>query len=276
MVITWDFDPIAFTIPFINLSVRWYGLMFAGGFLLGYYFVRRTFTQKKLNVDLLDSLLMYMFAGTIIGARLGHCFFYEPYFYLSHPLEILKIWNGGLASHGGGIGLVATVLLFCRLHKLNFLPLADLLCIPTAFVGGMIRLGNLFNSEIVGKATQSDTWGFIFLRLQEQIPVLRHPVQLYESISYFFISLLLLLIYKKFSPRFTGGVLGSFLTLVFSARIALEFFKPEQANYMSNQELLTVGQWLSVPFIVVGLVLILTSLLGFYKVKVICQPKPQV
>lgn len=269
MIITWDLDPIAFTIPFLNLSVRWYGLLFACGFIIGFYFVRSFFIKQKLNTDLLESLLTYMFVGTVIGARLGHCLFYEPSFYLRQPLEILKIWHGGLASHGGGIGLVIAVALFCYKHHFKFFPLADLLCIPTAFVGGMIRLGNLCNSEIFGKVTNSEYFGFFFLRLGEQTPQLRHPVQLYEACGYFLISIALWFLFKKTYSKFTGLVLGNFLTSIFLLRIGLEFFKPEQANYISNEECFTVGQWLSLPFIITGIILISLSLKKYLKPQVI-------
>ena len=245
MFLHWNVDPILFTIPVINLSLRWYGLFFAVGFLLGYYFANREFRNRNLNTDGLDKLLGYMIAGTLIGARLGHCLAYDPQFYLTHPVEILKIWQGGLASHGGGLGLI-------------FTTLADLLCIPTAFVGGMIRVGNFFNSEIYGKPTNAD-YGVIFDRI-DSIP--RHPVQMYESLSYFLISVFLYSVYKHSQKRGSGFVLGLFFITVFSVRIVLEYFKPEQASYDMNNSVLTVGQYLSIPFVVAGLVLcILSSLL---------------
>lgn len=255
MIFTWNASPIAFEIPYINFSVHWYGIFFALGFLFGYFYVTNVFKKSNQNTDKLDSLLMYMFVGTIVGARLGHCFFYEPSFYLSNPIEILKIWKGGLASHGGGIGLVITVLIFCKINNFKFLKLADLLCIPTAFVGGMIRLGNFFNSEIYGKPTNND-FGIIFERI-DLLP--RHPVQLYESISYFFITLILLFIYKKLAKKYSGLNLGFFLILIFSIRFILEFFKPEQASYTEQDQLLTIGQYLSIPFVITGLILIILS-----------------
>lgn len=258
MFLHWNVDPILFTIPVINLSLRWYGLFFAVGFLLGYYFANREFRNRNLNTDGLDKLLGYMIAGTLIGARLGHCLAYDPQFYLTHPVEILKIWQGGLASHGGGLGLIFTTLLYCKIYKYNFLNLADLLCIPTAFVGGMIRVGNFFNSEIYGKPTNAD-YGVIFDRI-DSIP--RHPVQMYESLSYFLISVFLYCVYKYSQKRGSGFVLGLFFITVFSVRIVLEYFKPEQASYDMNNSVLTVGQYLSIPFVVAGLVLcILSSLL---------------
>lgn len=255
MLLHWNADPILFTVPGINLSLRWYGLFFAVGFLLGYYFANREFRNRNLNTDGLDKLLGYMIAGTLIGARLGHCLAYDPQFYLTHPIEILKIWQGGLASHGGGLGLIFTTLLYCKIYKYNFLNLADLLCIPTAFVGGMIRVGNFFNSEIYGKPTNAD-YGVIFDRI-DSIP--RHPVQMYESLSYFLISVFLFSVYKHSQKRGSGFVLGLFFITVFSVRIVLEYFKPEQASYDMNESMFTVGQYLSMPFIAAGIVLCILS-----------------
>ncbi len=250
MLIRWNIDPVLFTVPGINLSFRWYGVLFAAGFLLGYFFVFRHFRKERLDTSQLDTLLIYMIAGTVVGARLGHCLVYDPGYYLDRPLEILKIWKGGLASHGGGVGLLVATVLFCRIYKYKFLNMADLLCIPTAFVGFMIRLGNFFNSEIYGKPSEGP-YGVIFERIDD-IP--RHPVQLYESFSYLLISVLLLVTYKKLTNRKSGFILGLFFIMIFSARIFLEIFKPEQAAYR-NDSLLTVGQYLSIPFIAAGICL---------------------
>lgn len=268
MLFNWNIDPIAFFIPFINYPVRWYGIFFASGFIVGYLLVNRWFTKHSLNNEDLDSLLMFMFLGTIIGARIGHCFFYEPDFYFAHPLEIFKIWKGGLASHGGGIGLIISVFIFCHVKKYNFLPLADLLCIPTAFEGGVIRIGNFFNSEICGKPTNSD-FGVIFDRLNENFP--RYPVQLYESISYFVIVLILCLIFYLLKQRKNGFTLGIFFILIFSARLILEFFKPEQADYMDSNATFTVAQYLSIPFIVIGVILVFYSLFSRKTLKIKCN-----
>ncbi len=256
MIFHWNMDPIAFTIPLINTPVRWYGILFALGFLIGYFLVDKYFKKKGYPSERLDTLLIYMFLGTVIGARIGHCFFYQPDYYLSNPLEIIKIWKGGLASHGGGIGLIISVLIFCKKYGFNFLPLADLLCIPTAFEGMMIRSGNFMNSEIFGKATNGE-FGIIFDRLSDN--VVRHPVQLYEAISYLVITLILLALFR-YVKRGAGFVLGMFLILIFSTRIVLENYKPEQADYNENADaLMTVGQYLSIPFIVAGVILVICS-----------------
>ena len=257
MILHWNADPAAFTIPFLgDYQVRWYGMLFAAGFILGYLAISRFFKKHRYPDNDLDNLLFYMFMGTVIGARLGHCIFYQPDFYLENPLEILKIWKGGLASHGGGLGLVIAVLIFSAKHSYRFLPLADLLCIPTAFEGVMIRLGNFCNSEIVGKATDG-SYGVVFERLNENFP--RHPVQLYEAAAYLSITAFLIICYKYVRQRGSGLILGLFLVTVFTVRIALEHFKPEQADY-NQDSILTVGQYLSIPFIIAGVILIALSL----------------
>ena len=255
MLLNWNADPVIFTIPVINLSLRWYGLFFAVGFLLGYYFANTEFKKRYINTSGLDMLLLFMITGTLIGARLGHCLAYDPQYYLSHPIDILKIWQGGLASHGGGLGLILTTLLYCKIYKYKFLNLADMLCIPTAFVGGMIRIGNFFNSEIYGKPT-NDSYGIIFERIDN---IARHPVQIYESLSYFLIALFLYLVYRNYQNRGSGFILSLFLISVFIARIILEYFKPEQASYSMTESLFTVGQYLSVPFILSGMILCVLS-----------------
>lgn len=256
MHFVWDFNPIAITIPFINVCIYWYGILFAAGFFIGYYCVSIYFKKQNLDTKYLDSLMLYMFLGTIIGARLAHCIFYDPSYYFKNPLSILKIWEGGLASHGGGIGLTISTLLFCKKYKINFLELADLLVIPTAFVGSLIRIGNFLNSEIYGKATDSE-YGVIFAALKDNI--YRHPVQLYESFSYILITLILLFTFNK--VKYKGFNLGLFLILIFITRIILEYFKPEQATYEFEFLGFTVGQLLSLPFIFIGFIIILCSLI---------------
>ena len=154
-------DPIAFSIG--PLSIRWYGILFSFGFIIGYIIMQLFFKKKKYNTEDLDRLLVYVFIGTVIGARLAHCLIYEPDFYFAHPIEIIKIWEGGLASHGGTVGVILAVLYFMHKTKwkYNFLELADMICVPTALVCSMIRIGNFFNSEILGIPTNSD-YGVVF------------------------------------------------------------------------------------------------------------------
>ncbi len=241
------------------LVVRWYGLLFALLFWIGFLIVRWQFRLEDKDESSLHSLLTYLVVGTIVGARLGHCLFYEPGYYLAHPLEIVKIWKGGLASHGGAVGVLIALYLYCRCHPGQpYLWLLDRIAVPTALGGCLIRLGNLFNSEILGLPTHVP-WAFIFGRV-DSIP--RHPVQLYESMAYALVFVVLLQIYRHFQGRPPRGLLlGSFLVGVFTARFCLEFLKERQADYGHNWPL-SVGQWLSLPFLAAGLILLWRVRLG--------------
>jgi len=252
MILTWDVNPILFSLGPIEL--RWYGLLFAGGFFLGLQITQRVFAIEKIEIKLLDPLLIYMMLGVVIGARLGHCLFYEPIYYLSNPLEILMVWKGGLASHGAGLGIFASLWFFSKKHpQLSFFWLLDRLAINIALAGGMIRLGNLMNSEIIGKPTGGG-WGFVFSRI-DQLP--RHPSQLYESLFYLTLGGLLWLLYKR-GGREEGLLSGIFLTLTFSFRFLVEFSKENQT--LAEQDLaFNIGQILSLPLIGVGLLLLILS-----------------
>lgn len=249
--IYWNIRPEI--LQFGPLTVRWYGLFFAILFAIGYVIARWQFRVEHKDESQLDSLLVYVVIGTIVGARLGHCLFYEPGYYLSHPLEILKVWEGGLASHGGALGVMIAVWLFSRKRPgMPFLWLLDRIVVPTALGGSLIRLGNLFNSEILGGPTHLP-WGIIFARV-DQVP--RHPAQLYESISYLFVFIGLMLVYRRLkaeTPR--GLLLGLFFVSVFTFRFLIEFVKERQAAYEANLPL-SVGQLLSIPFILGGAVLV--------------------
>ena len=236
------------------MGLRWYSMMFVGGFLLGTYLFGSFLRQEGKKDDYRDSLLMHMVLGTIIGARLGHCLFYAPGYYLSNPLDILKVWEGGLASHGGYIGIIAAIWLFSRKHKdLHFLWLADRLAILSVMVGGFIRIGNFFNSEIIGKVAHVP-WAVIFKQVD---PLPRHPSQLYEAIGYFTISAILYGIYRlaKRNPL-EGRILGVAMAIGFIFRLCIESFKENQEIF-ENSLVLNMGQLLSIPFILVGLVLAL-------------------
>ena len=254
-------NPIAFT--FGPLSVRWYGLLFSSGFIIGYIIMQIFFRRKHYQTEDLDKLLLYIFIGTVIGARLAHCLIYEPDFYLSNPIEILKIWEGGLASHGGALGVTVAVLVFLHSHKYRFLEIADMLCVPIALVCSMIRVGNFFNSEILGIPTGSD-YGVIFARLGETFP--RHPAQLYEAFAYFCVFIILFLIYQFYKKRPDGLILGLLLTLSFILRMLIEPFKIEQADYSTNS-ILNVGQLLSIPFVLTGIAVIIYSYMKSRKNK---------
>ena len=251
-MIHWNANPELLNLGWI--SIRWYGLLFAGGFFCGFLFMRYVYTRENKPVNDLDSLLFYMMASAIIGARLGHCFFYEPEYYLSRPLEILMVWQGGLASHGGAIGIFIGLWLYSRKHNNQpYLWLLDRISIPTALAGCFIRIGNLFNSEILGKPSEQP-WAFVFVQ-RDAIP--RHPVQLYESFSYLAIFFILFFIYRRLGEKAPQGLfLGLFLVLVFVARFIMEYFKVRQAAYAAGLPL-SVGQWLSIPAILLGVYMLI-------------------
>lgn len=247
----WNVDPVLFS--FGPVTVRWYGLFFAVGFFQGFVILNWMFRREGRPVEDLDDLFIYLFVGVLIGARLGHCLFYDPGFYLSHPVEILKIWKGGLASHGGAIGVLLAGYFFSRRKQdYSLLWMLDRGALGLAIVSFLIRLGNLFNSEIVGLET-TVPWAFVFERV-DRLP--RHPVQLYEALSYLAISGITLYGYLNWIKRMGDGFLsGIFLVLMFAARFCLEFFKTRQASYEADYWL-SVGQWLSVPFILAGIILV--------------------
>lgn len=247
----WNADPVLFSLG--GLSIRWYGLFFASAFLAGITIMKAIYRNEGLKDEKIDDLLIYIMLGTVIGARLGHVLFYDPGYYFSHPLSILKIWEGGLASHGGSIGILLAVYLYCKKHEPQGpLWLLDRLSLPIAMAAGLIRLGNFFNSEIVG-ITSTAPWAIVFERVDLEP---RHPVQLYESLSYFLIFMLLLFAYKKYRSRLnTGSIFGILLITIFGSRIFLESFKIRQAAY-GHDNLLSVGQWLSIPFVLIGIFLL--------------------
>ncbi|MGE0078421.1 MAG: prolipoprotein diacylglyceryl transferase [Bacteroidales bacterium] len=245
--IPWNIDPEIFRLgPF---AVRYYGLMWAIAFYLGYIVFNKFVKREGLSAEFLDSLTMYMVIGTVIGARLGHCFFYEPAYYLSHPFEIIKIWKGGLASHGAAIGILISLYLFARKHKVPMIYVVDRVVITVALGGAFIRLGNLMNSEIYGVETTLP-WGFIFQQNNEIFP--KHPTQLYEALSYFLIFFILYFYYRKHEGKTkTGFIFGVFLILLFAARFLIEYVKEPQVEFEKTMAL-NMGQWLSVPFILAG------------------------
>lgn len=255
-IFTWNIDPEIFSLG--ALHVRWYGLFFALAFVFGNYIMVWIFKRENLPEKYLDRMLIYMVIGTILGARLGHVLFYEAGYYLTHPLEILKIWKGGLASHGAGIGLLTASWLYSRkTPNQSLLWVIDRMVIVVALGGAMIRIGNFFNSEIIGKPTDAN-WGIIFQRI-DSIP--RHPAQLYESASYLLIFLMLFVIYVKTDLAEKRGFLGGFLFVtIFIARFVIEFFKENQSAFESGM-LINMGQSLSIPMVLFGLALMTKSLL---------------
>src|SRR5665647_1981061 len=250
-IIPWNVDPEIFRIG--NFAVRWYGLLFASGFVIGYYILRKIFKNEGLGDATLDRLTVYVAIGTIVGARLGHCLFYEPAYYLAHPLEILKVWHGGLASHGAAIGILLALWLFVRKEKKPFIWAIDRVVIVVALAGALIRLGNLMNSEIYGVETTLP-WGFVFLRNGENAP--KHPTQIYESLAYLITFVILLRVYWKNKGKQRPGLLfGLFLVLVFGFRFLVEYVKNDQVTFEAGMNF-NMGQLLSIPFILAGIALL--------------------
>jgi len=254
--IRWNANPEIFSIG--ALSVRWYGLLFASGFLIGYYIGERMFKWEKVNSKWLDSLFMYLIIATIIGARLGHVFFYGWEFYSQHPGEIIKVWHGGLASHGGALGIVVALLIHSKVvTKRSVLWTLDRVVVPTALVGAMIRTGNLMNSEIYGVETTLP-WGFIFERNGETVT--KHPTQIYEALCYLAGFILLMYMYWKTHARNKPGMLlGVFFIIVFTSRFFIEFIKEDQEAFEATMSL-NMGQWLSIPFVLAGIWLLFRAI----------------
>ncbi|MDR7372939.1 prolipoprotein diacylglyceryl transferase [Flavobacterium aquidurense] len=262
-ILNWNVDPVIVMIT-DSFPLKYYGALFASGLLLGYYIVRNIYKKEQQPLDNLDSLLVYVIVGTILGARLGHCLFYEPDYFFKHPIEILlpiqKIGGvykfvgfQGLASHGGTIGVLIAIILYCKKFKVNFLWLLDRMAIGVPITAAFIRFGNFMNSEIYGKPTNGN-WGVVFQR-DDLIP--RHPTQLYEAFSYLLIFGILFFMFKSEKIKQTNGLIfGCFLTLLFLARFIIEFFKENQEAFENNMPI-NMGQILSIPFILIGLTLII-------------------
>jgi phosphatidylglycerol---prolipoprotein diacylglyceryl transferase len=252
MLIHWAFDPVLFSVG--PLTVRWYGLLFVGAFLVGQWMLGRIFAAEGVPRENAERLMIHALLGAVIGARLVHCLFYEPQYYLSHPLAILRIWEGGLASHGGTLGMLLALWFAARTAqpRLPFLWLIDRVSMPAALGAVFVRFANFLNSEIVGIPTLGQ-WGVVF----ESVDALpRHPAQLYEAVAYAFIFAVLLALYRRSGKRTPEGLLfGVLMVLVFSARIVIEFFKTPQAAYETGQ-FFSVGQYLSLPFVMLGAAMI--------------------
>jgi len=274
--IYWDPKPELFTLPGVNWPILWYGIFFALGFALGFplfvsillrYFLNRPgyagsdiASLKKKALHLTDQLTIYIVLGTVIGARLGHFLFYEnPSDYFSNPMQIFYVWNGGLASHGGVIGIILAVMLFSyRIRKsgddLTWIRILDFLSVPAALGASFIRLGNFFNQEILGTPTNLP-WAIVFGHPADRsLPIPRHPVQLYECLFYLAVFFLLwMLSYRNSFLLARGKMVGILLILVFGFRFCIEFIKTEQSHLLSLSSSLTMGQYLSIPLILAGI-----------------------
>jgi phosphatidylglycerol:prolipoprotein diacylglycerol transferase len=266
--ITWDPRPEMFTIPGIDWPVRWYGLLWALALLASHFVMNRIYKTEGRTNKQLDTLTLYVILGTIIGARLGHCLFYGPLWdvydgagnlieegYLAHPLNLLKVYEGGLASHGGAIGILIGTWLYCRKEKESIWWIFDRLMVVVPLASMLIRLGNLMNSEIIGKKTNM-AFGFIFVQI-DNVP--RHPAQLYEAICYFFLFILMYWLWKnKRAVLGQGFMFGLLLTCMFIIRFLIEFIKENQVAF-EDHLVLNNGQSLSIPFILAGLYLMWRS-----------------
>lgn len=256
--IHWNPNPELFNL--FGISIRYYGLLWAVGIFLAYMVVHYQYRDKKIKEELFEPLFFYCFFGILIGARLGHCLFYDPDYYLSHfwemilPIRFLPDGNWkftgyeGLASHGGTLGLIIALWLYCRKTKLHYMDVLDMIAVATPITAFFIRMANLMNSEIIGKPTDVP-WAFVFERV-DMLP--RHPGQLYEALAYLLLFFIMLFLYKKYSKTLHRGFFfGLCLTEIFTFRFFIEFLKENQVNFEDSMSL-NMGQWLSIPFVIIG------------------------
>lgn len=257
--IYWNVNPVIFTI--FGISLRYYSLLFVGGLILCIYILGWIFKKENIPLDFLEKLSIYGVIGIFVGARLGHCLFYEPDYYFAHPLEMILpiqqlpsggykfIGYQGLASHGGALGLIIALILYSFKTKQPLITTLDLIAVVAPLGSCFIRLGNLMNSEIIGIPT-TKPWAFIFAR-EDNIP--RHPAQLYEALAYLLIFVIVLFLYKQIRQKLQNGFFfGLSLTLIFVARFFIEFLKERQVPFEENLTI-DMGQILSIPYIIVGI-----------------------
>ena len=259
LFINWNVNPDAFSIG--SLTIRWYGILYAGAFLASYYAFKELLKNDKLPDDFAEYALTYMVLGTIIGARLGDCFFYNHEYYLQNPLHIFATWRGGLSSHGGAIGILTALFLLGRKIKKPYIWVLDRVVIVIGVAGFFIRMGNLMNSEIYGHATTLP-WGFIFERNGETIA--KHPTQIYEALYYALTYIVLRFVYRKSDNRPKPFLIfGMFLIIVFGFRFCIEFIKNLHDSLLEDKILsatgMNMGQFLSVPFIILGVIMLIIS-----------------
>jgi prolipoprotein diacylglyceryl transferase len=252
--ITWDVSPEIFSIG--PVTIRWYGLLFASAFIIGYRIMLWIFKNENKSENDLNDLIWYIIIGVVVGARLGHCLFYNPSYYLSNPLEILQVWKGGLASHGAAVGITLALYVYTKKKKDQpYLWISDRVIINVALVAFFVRMGNLFNSEIIGKPADLP-WSFIYTSV-DNVP--RHPTQVYEALAYLIIFAILINIYRlNYKKLRDGFLLGIFFVLLFGFRFFVEFFKENQ-TYFEEGLPLNMGQLLSIPLVVTGLYLIISK-----------------
>jgi len=258
----WNIDPVLLHLG--PLQLRWYGLLFVGGFFAGASVLKWIYKKEGKNPDDVDSLIIYLMIGAVIGARLIHTLYYEPEYYLPHPLEILYVWKGGLASHGGLLGIIIAAFIFSKKYHESFVWLLSRLTISGALAAVFVRVANFFNTEIVGIKTDVP-WAVIFQRYTDLAP--RHPVQLYEASAYLIIFFIFLSVYKKISVEMATKLFpGLFLSMFFTVRFLLEFFKTRQSVHTADS-FLSTGQLLSMPYIAIGIIWIVWALVSARKAR---------
>lgn len=263
LYIHWNPDPVLFHIG--NFGLRWYSIFWMIAILAACQVVYKLYQVRKFPMDTYQSLFVYCMAGTFVGARLGHCLFYDPSYFLAHPLEIVLpvrflpngdwIFTGyaGLASHGGTLGLIIALYFFCRKTKMHYLDILDMLGIAAPVASGFIRLANLMNSEIIGMPANLP-WAFVFEQVDLQP---RHPAQLYEALAYFVFFGIMVWIFRKRKDNVRKGFyFGLCITLIFTFRFFIEFLKERQVDF-ENAMPIDMGQVLSIPFIALGLYFVL-------------------
>lgn len=267
LYINWDFDSEIINI--FGFPLKYYGLLFACGLLLCMYILKGIFKDEKLDNSAHEALFVYGIIGIFVGARLGHCLFYDFDYYSKNLLEIIlpikKTLNGdykfigfaGLASHGGTVGLIISLYLYSKKYKIKYLKILDLIAIAAPLGAAFIRLANLMNSEMIGNPTTMP-WAFVFKRV-DTIP--RHPAQLYEALSYFIIFIIIFSTYKIKNIKFGNGFyFGLAITLIFTMRILIEFVKINQVEFEEGMKL-NMGQILSIPFIIIGMYFVAKNLI---------------
>lgn len=256
LVVTWDVNPALFHLG--SFEVRYYGVLWAVALGISAYIFHHIMIREGLSDKTFDSVFWFGVISTVWGSRLGHCLFYDPGYYLTHPVEILDIRQGGMASHGAAVGLLIGLWLFSRKNKLPYIWSLDRISIVVAISGVAVRLGNLMNSEIYGTVT-SLPWGFIFVRDGETLP--KHPTQIYEALCYLVLFVILLWMYykKDLARRRPGVMFGFFLIILFGTRFLIEFIKNPQVDFEQHM-VLNMGQLLSIPFIVAGVVILWRAL----------------
>lgn len=265
MEVTWTVKPVLLTIG--SFELRWYALMFIIGFWIGIKIMEWVYKREGLDPERVYYLFLATFIGTLVGARLGHCLFYEPEYYLAHPIEIFKTWKGGLASHGGTIGVIACVMYYAKKDKLGYLWLLDRLSIAVAPVAALIRMGNLFNHEIYGHETDLP-WATRFVENihaweRGAAPVFSapsHPTQVYEALCYVAVFFICWGLYKYTQAgKHNGVIFGTFMCGIFGSRFFIEYVKNVQVSFEEGM-LFDMGQLLSIPFVLIGIILIVKGL----------------